>query len=541
MMATDPLDAFLANGPAQGAPLADPLDAFLGADAPGPAVSKWESAGRGGLAGLSMDLDDELGGWMKSIIGEGTYAEYRDELRRKKAAAQEANPWTYGGASLAGGLATAFVPGLGAAKGVQTVGQAVRTGAAMGALGGLGASDADLTKGDVLGAARDTAIGGAIGGALGGVLNKVIGGAPKRVVGDLQEEVITGARGVRARPKYQQQLANVAEQRGERVAETPAQKVLAELSRDADDTDILTVLRKNPAIRKAMSTTEKARGAIESRLGELRKVNPAEYEAVDKAVGEPAVASILAPLRSRLDEVAREPGNTLLKNELRATLADATESWAGRDTIPLTDVRKWVTNIQAKASNTLGSIDQTTRAPIMAEVSGLVKQSIDDHLADAVTQRPELAQAVRKILDTNREMSILLSVDKALGNRAIKEASKGASLTERFKSLANMGGAMATVSRAMAGDFMPLAVQVGANVAAPAAKKATRWLDFQAASLARGAMDGSLTANAVKRALETGVPTATVRASLRFVSDADKRALLEEVLSLFESNEPSDR
>lgn len=82
-----------------------------------------------------------------------TYRASRDAVRERNAAAEEAHPWAYRGGALAGSLATApLAPG-------NTAAQAAR----LGALAGLGGSDADLTRGEVGQAALDTARGAGMG------------------------------------------------------------------------------------------------------------------------------------------------------------------------------------------------------------------------------------------------------------------------------------------------------------------------------------------------------------------------------------------
>jgi hypothetical protein len=92
------------------------------------------------------------------------YRGMRDQERAKNAAAADAHSGMYLAGNVAGGLLTApLMPG-GAAKGL---GGAVAQGVGMGAANGLGSSNADLTRGDVGGAAVDTALGGGMGGVAG--------------------------------------------------------------------------------------------------------------------------------------------------------------------------------------------------------------------------------------------------------------------------------------------------------------------------------------------------------------------------------------
>lgn len=146
---------------------------------PKPEISKLESFAQGAGQGASMGFGDEGAGMLQAAVKKGkdaltgasgqgfwdAYRKARDIYRAKAHEAQDANPKTYMGGEFAGAAATAPL------MGEATMGKM----AALGALQGLGSSEADLTKGDVGGAVRDTAIGagvGAVGGAVGeGVQN----------------------------------------------------------------------------------------------------------------------------------------------------------------------------------------------------------------------------------------------------------------------------------------------------------------------------------------------------------------------------------
>lgn len=134
-----------------------------------PDISELDSAGRGLAQGASFGFADELAGgaealWDKAIKGDqraltDLYKQHRDESRANFDAAEKANPKSFMAGQVGGAIGTALVPGLGEAN-LAKLG-------AMGAAQGLGASKADLTEGDIAGAARDTAIGGGIGLATG--------------------------------------------------------------------------------------------------------------------------------------------------------------------------------------------------------------------------------------------------------------------------------------------------------------------------------------------------------------------------------------
>ncbi len=147
-------------------------------------ATKGEALVRGAAQGVSLGLADEGAGlynYVKKSMSRGapspdfieSYREGRDEYRLKDAAAAKDEPGAYIGGNIAGGVATAFVPGLGwmnAAKGAS-LGQKLMTAGKAGALIGFGTSNADLTKGEVQGVAGDTLTGAGVGVAAQGAMS----------------------------------------------------------------------------------------------------------------------------------------------------------------------------------------------------------------------------------------------------------------------------------------------------------------------------------------------------------------------------------
>src|SRR6185312_13556104 len=105
-----------------------------------------------------------------------TYDQRRDAYRRVNADAKAANPKAYTGGEIAGGVATAFMPGMTLSKGAG----ALKVGAQGALLGGAAAAgESEATDAKHL--LKDTAEGAAIGGAGGAVLHKAVGTAAKIV------------------------------------------------------------------------------------------------------------------------------------------------------------------------------------------------------------------------------------------------------------------------------------------------------------------------------------------------------------------------
>jgi hypothetical protein len=128
-----------------------------------PQVSKTESAIRGGAQGVSFGFADEATARLESIMKGVEYEKALEESRKAYRQAQEANPITYTGSEIAGGILPALIPtGATQATGAASLGRLALMGAGTGALSGLGMSEGE-TVGEI---AKDVAIGGALGGGL---------------------------------------------------------------------------------------------------------------------------------------------------------------------------------------------------------------------------------------------------------------------------------------------------------------------------------------------------------------------------------------
>ncbi len=117
------------------------------------------------------------------------YRQMRGNYRDENKAAQTANPKLYGTGKFAGMLAVP-VPGGAATTVAGKIGRGAGVGSGFGALNALGESEADLTKGDVGGALKDTAKGGAYGaagGALGGLASAALGGLASKFGGKAKD------------------------------------------------------------------------------------------------------------------------------------------------------------------------------------------------------------------------------------------------------------------------------------------------------------------------------------------------------------------
>jgi len=158
--------------------------------------SQLEAGARGLAQGATLGFGDELygagrGALEKMSPSESTkdmslkdlYQMYRDSQRAKNKSAEQAYPKTYLAGNVVGGIAPMALTG-------GSLPAAVGAGAAM----GLGSSEADLTQGDIGGAAKDTAIGAGLGLA-GGMAGKGLEAVGQKVLKPMAGKLAEGALG----------------------------------------------------------------------------------------------------------------------------------------------------------------------------------------------------------------------------------------------------------------------------------------------------------------------------------------------------------
>ena len=210
----------------------------------------------GALQGATFGLGDEAA----ALLSDKPYAEARDENRRAFRDAQAMDPKSYAMGHIAGSAAMIpATPSLApaAGKSLLSAGNLAKA-AAAGGLTGLGESEADLTTGDLYGAAKDTATGArnAAGLALGlGLIAKGgrgIGewaiGAPERVAKRADDALIDAATlGAPAgmRDKLQGELGSDRSNILEMIKSNPELRKAVEEKRYADATNIVRTMQND--------------------------------------------------------------------------------------------------------------------------------------------------------------------------------------------------------------------------------------------------------------------------------------------------------
>ncbi len=167
-----------------------------------------ESFGRGARQGSTLGFGDEMGGGVQAFLAKmanmapegsmewagisndfdhdvkGVYKHARNAERHGDEAAKKDHSNWYLGGELAGAMAIPVPGGPVAGFSKAAIAKTMAQGALMGAGYGLGSSNADLLKGNLRGAAKDTALGGVLG-AGGGALGKGVEALGTNLVGPL--------------------------------------------------------------------------------------------------------------------------------------------------------------------------------------------------------------------------------------------------------------------------------------------------------------------------------------------------------------------
>ena len=267
-----------------------------------PQVSPVESAIRGGAQGLSMGFADEATARLESITKGVPYEQALEESRQAYKQAQEANPITYAGSEIVGGIAPTFIPGVGQAVTGAKLGRLAMIGAGTGALSGLGYSEGK----DIGEVARDVGIGGALGGALPVIGSKLF---PKKLQSEISkkagETVTQEASQATGKEITQATVGQAAKKEGIPLpelekslqdAKSAAQENLGAKLSQADEListltgkkeSLINFLRQNPEKSKQIAeitNTAQKSDDLARVLTEYATANPARKQGIEAAI-----------------------------------------------------------------------------------------------------------------------------------------------------------------------------------------------------------------------------------------------------------------
>lgn len=166
-----------------------------------------ESAGRGALQGATLGFGDELAGGAQAVwdaAGKNStsdlvkdYIKHRDEARIANERAQKANPWSYGLGQVAGGIGSL------AAAPEAIAGAGLKGAVGLGALQGVGSSNANTVGGQAVDALKGAGFGAAGYGA-GKLISAAVPTAES--AGELAEDA--AIKHLRPTPKVAQTLGD---------------------------------------------------------------------------------------------------------------------------------------------------------------------------------------------------------------------------------------------------------------------------------------------------------------------------------------------
>lgn len=506
-------DAEMAAPPAGKRGLTDAEMAAASKPGPGAVESFGRGVGQGGTLGFGDEIAAGLDTAVSKVPGlrdvaqwlepgrklsplndpNVTYEQRRTEHRNVNAEAQQANPVAYGGGELAGAVATSVIPGVAPARGAGLAAMAGKA-ALVGGANALGNSEADLTKGEFGQAAIDTGTGAAISGLTAGVLGaagrKLTGGAEKRSLGQLQDELTR------------------SDQSGS-VSQGLRKKVASDLE------DIRNTLEKpeNAKIAKLIqSDPEKAASEIVKRQAELAKdVKAPLYRDLDKQVGGYNTGPLRTRIQSEIAALSADPGHGSERGAMVALLKDIDNTWGKTPKmVPTAKLRELVTTAQGAADKSLRGLDPSIANPIKRRVAGVVEDALKQHLELSEQLYPNLKPIVQEIGAYNTEHSALANARDALVNMANRNKTNTASLGKVVEAATGKTAHIAAAIASLAtGNPAPLLVPIGLKVGSVVAQKTMASANVALSKLVRAAASGSVTADLIQQAIDSGVPRAT--------------------------------
>ena len=221
-----------------------------------PKRSPLQSALIGASQGITFGGADEAIAKLESIRSGRPYEEVLKEAKAMYRGASEQNPVSYTTGELAGGIGTAFVPGMGQATTGANLGRLAVIGAGTGALSGLGYSEGE-TAGEI---ARDVGIGGALGGALP-VVGRGVQSAIQSVKPAIDTSIKSGLSAVTGKTlPYLEKVESQPERikKIERIFTGTGKEETQKLANDISD-----LVSKNPFGRKAELLSNRAYKVLE--------------------------------------------------------------------------------------------------------------------------------------------------------------------------------------------------------------------------------------------------------------------------------------
>ncbi len=477
------------------------------------------------------------------------YRAGRDHSKELLKETAEDNPTT---AVVTGMAGSVISPTNKIGAGAKGIVGAASTAAKQGAISSLGYSDADLTKGEVVDAAKDVAIGtgiSGVAGAVGGTLSKakelvkeqrmitkalkdraeiglptipLEGQSPKEFRDMLLKQAADEA-AVAAKDKLTVRILNeITEgETGMRTTATQAKHL------DKASENITHEFTAGPDSKKVRAAVlgpakdgrEKLQPII-SKLGEKNAVNYDKFEQAGKSlVDADAYESALedafkaankkgdvegADLLSHIKDKFRKMREVNESSGVGQAVEDVTDGGlpfvdVGGGTGPTTGIdlkglRGFTTTVQASAASAVGGLNGHRTAVLKAKAAAFVTDAMYKAVEKASSGNPALKKAAEEIAETNKRLNALLTISQALGLRQAKEQSQRSGI-QRFVNGAAapmaLGAAGAGAGVMLGGDDRSAAAPLlaGAGLALGGLRR-TAWQQLERAAVTRAIAEG---------------------------------------------------
>lgn len=528
---------------------------------------------RGFVAGAkNLLLPPSAGGGQSVSDALPAYRAERDADRAEQDRLKAQHPGLYTATEIAASVALPSPAG--AVKAVGLGGRLKQAGVAAAEAGaiGLGSSTADLTEGDIKGAAKDTAAAAGLGAA-GNIAGQAVG----KGVSTVKNAVVSKLTG--SKDDLVDRILNEIATGPTDLKTTPTKAKLVDKARDAIESEVVGGPDAKKVRDAFLSEAKEGRAQLAPILSDVNTVIRAGYEDIAKAgrAGvEPATytarleeaikeaaqngdaqrASVLKGVNERFQTMladATSPEPAILQRkveEIRAKAAEAlkagdangaaeleelaklTEKVADEKTWrpDLETIRRFTTRAQEEAASAIGGLNLHLSARLKNEASAVTSKIMSDFLDAAVKGDEKLEKVASTIRRNNERYHALKTIDDALSLRQWKENTVDTPLTRAAKAVApgvGQGVGTGVVAGVLTGDDpMERATNatigaVGLGAAAAVTRKAlpsaARALDRK---LTTAALDeivktaGPARAEAVERARRAGVSEKVIRAIL---------------------------
>jgi len=394
-----------------------------------PQISKTESAIRGGAQGLMFGFPDEATALLESITKGVPYEKSLEESRMAYKQAQEANPITYTGSEIAGGVLPALIPGVGQAVTGAKLGRLAAIGAGTGALSGLGYSEGE-TAGEV---ARDVAIGGTLGGGLSVLGSKLF---PKKLQSEISKKASetvskeasakTGQTVTQETIKQEAKKSNVPLQELERSLQGAKSAVEENLGSNLSQADelistltgkkesLINFLRQNPEKSKQIAeitNTAQSSDELARILTEYATKNPTRRQGIEAAtkgktilqnsninITNQNIFDILDQSRKRIIEKNKLGISTPL-NLAQKEIEDISEKVINQESYDGTALRNLLSNLDDQVNKYGGyyDINQKNKAvqnelkKIRGEVNNYIKNQLPEDVRGEYEKQYKIA------------------------------------------------------------------------------------------------------------------------------------------------------